>query len=408
MVIRQIRMSPQTTMEQVIHLPASKSLANRALIVSALCGAIDRIENLSTADDTRILAHYLQRPEIDRIDAGHGGTTFRFLLAYKALQGVPCTMTGSDRLIQRPVKPLVHALQQLGADVTYLGEPGYPPLRIGTFNQKTNRIVIPSDISSQFISALLMMGPRLEGGLELVLEGKIFSRPYIEMTLEIMAHYGAQYHWTDQVIRVEQGDYRPTSYMVEADWSAASYVYALAAFMPEMSFEMPKLFERSLQGDSQMAIYGEAFGIQTEYTESGVRIRKSGLTAPSFQADLIKEPDLSLALAVLCAGTHIPGYFNGLESLRIKETDRIAALDNELSKVGYRLLEQPEGEAFKYHLTGSYHIPNEPPLFHTYHDHRMAMSMACLSVFHPVRIEDPEVVRKSFPEFWEEMGFEEG
>lgn len=399
-------MQPGVGGEQTVQLPASKSLANRALIVSALCGAIDQIENLSTADDTRILAHYLKHPELDHIDAGHGGTTFRFLLGYKAILGSPCTMTGSERLVQRPVKPLVDALRQLGADITYLGEEGYPPLRIGSFTQKSNHIVIPSDISSQFISALLMMGPMLTGGLKLELEGKIFSRPYIEMTLEIMAHYGAQYRWTDHLIEVQPGTYQPMPYVVESDWSAASYVYTLAAFMPEVTFVMPRLFEQSIQGDAQMAAYGEAFGVVTEYIDGGVRIRRSGPVAPVFEADLIKEPDLSLALAVLCAGTNIPGYFNGLESLRIKETDRIAALDNELSKVGYRLQEQPAGSTYKYHLTGSYQMPEQPPLFHTYHDHRMAMSMACLGVFHPVRIEDPEVVTKSFPGFWGAMGFE--
>jgi 3-phosphoshikimate 1-carboxyvinyltransferase len=394
-----------------IQLPASKSIANRALIIAAFCNGIDEISNLSEADDTRILYQYLTNQEETYIHCGHGGTTFRFLLAYRALLGKPCTMTGSDRLIQRPVRPLVEALCALGASIDYLGEEGFPPLKIGSFEPKKTILSIPADISSQFISALLMVGPQLSDGLTLHLEGKIFSKPYIEMTLRIMEHYGARWSWEDQTIRVFHSPYQKKPYPIEADWSAASYAYTLAAFMPGRKISIPGLFQNSLQGDAALIQYGTMLGIQSSFDEDGVlHLIREKDPVSIFTADLIKEPDLSLALAVAIAGLNIKGLFNGLESLRVKETDRITALDKELSKVGFRLLELDREESeFKYELSGEFNIPETIPSFSTYHDHRMAMSMACLAVFHPVYIEDPSVVSKSFPTFWEQLsriGFE--
>ena len=389
----------------VINLPASKSIANRALIIAALSDSLGNIDNLSEADDTRILHGHLVNQSENLINCGHGGTTFRFLLAYRALLGIPCIMTGSDRLIERPIRPLVEALQSLGASITYLDKEGFPPLSIGAFTPLSSELSIPADISSQFISALLMIGPQLKEGLTIHLIGKIFSKPYIEMTLRIMEHYGAQWTWKDQTIKVLPSPYQKTSFTVEADWSAASYAYTLSAFMPGRKIQLPGLFSESLQGDAALMQYGDLLGIESYFDNNNVlTISKIKDPYPIFEADLIKEPDLSLALAVAIAGLNIQGLFKGLESLRVKETDRINALDQELTKVGYSLQElHQEGNDHEYKLQGQYKMPPSTPSFSTYHDHRMAMSMACLAVFHPVKIEDPLVVTKSFPGFWDEL-----
>jgi len=384
-----------------VQLPASKSIANRALILAAQCRGLDLIDNLSDADDTKILYHYLKQPALEQIDAGHGGTTFRFLLALKAIKGTPCIMTGSSRLKERPVGPLVDALRALGADINYLDKEGFPPLKIGAFQPQSNDLVIPANISSQFISAILMMGPAIKGGLSIKLDGTIFSRPYIEMTIEMMRLYGADVVWEGKNIRVNEGAYRPISFTVESDWSAASYFYTLAAFCPKATFELPFLSSNSLQGDAQLVNYGRQLGVRSTFRQDLLILRKDRTHQERIFFDLINEPDLSLALAAACAGLNAAATFSGLASLRIKETDRISALDTELSKVGFRLLAADNEEA-EFLLSGTFNMPSTPS-FQTYHDHRMAMAMAGLSVFGPVIIEDPGVVSKSFPGYWEEM-----
>jgi 3-phosphoshikimate 1-carboxyvinyltransferase len=383
-----------------IRLPASKSICNRALIIAALCQGLDKLSNISEADDSQLLLKFLQSDNTGCINTGHGGTTFRFLLAYLVLAGADCTLEGSPRFNERPIGPLVEALRQLGGDITYLDKPGYPPVRIKPTSLKSTVIEMPADISSQFISAVLIIGPYLPDGIEIHLKGTIFSMPYIMMTLSIMEAYGAETNFDNNIIRVKNGSYTPVYFTIESDWSAASYIYALSAFCPENTFHLPGLTQDSRQGDSALMRYGTYFGIESKFDENGLTIQKSSPCKTGFQADLIKEPDLSLALAVMCAGCGMEGKFNGLETLRIKETDRITALHQELSKVGVQLYELPLVEMYKYYLKGNLSFKNKP-VFMTYHDHRMAMSLATLGVFHPVIIDDPGVVTKSFPHYWE-------
>jgi len=384
-----------------VHLPASKSIANRALIIASMCDGLELVSNISTADDTQILLHYLQHEHLTEINAGHGGTTFRFLLALKAIKGFPCVMTGSSRLKERPIGPLVDALRILGADIQYLEKEGYPPLQIGPFVPRSNDLDIPANISSQFISALLMVGPYIPGGIKVRLMDTVFSKPYISMTIEIMQKYGAIVMWEENCITVEEVPYRPIPFSIEADWSAASYLYALSAFCPDAFFELPLLSKQSLQGDSALIGYGNLFGIQSSFEGDSLWLSNNGMFKNDLEINLLKEPDLSLALAVMCCGLNIKALLSGLDSLRIKETDRIEALDNELCKMGYRLL--PTDPSERSFLLSGHFTMEETPNILTYHDHRMAMSMACLSVFGAIVIEDPLVVTKSFPDFWKEM-----
>ena len=399
-------------------LAGSKSISNRALIIQALCEDDFPIHRLANANDTELLQSLLQREKII-LDAGPAGTTFRFLTAYLALQPDIQILTGSERMKKRPIKVLVEALRQLGADIEYLEKEGYPPLKIGEpsddFGRK-NRLIIPANTSSQYISALLMIAPILPHGLELTLAGKIVSRPYIEMTLALMRHFGVTAGWKDNVIKINPQDYRAKAFTVEADWSAASYYYAMAVFADELDLQLNGLFKDSVQGDAVLAPMMEKFGIKTDFNAQGIRLTKSGAAIPPvFEYDFLECPDLAQTLAVVCAGVGVHGVFTGLETLRIKETDRIAALKNELAKVQAFLSKLPEkfskksGKQF-FQIEGKAVVENAPT-FATYEDHRMAMAFAPLAMFGNIRIEEPEVVRKSYPNFWRdltELGFEVG
>jgi 3-phosphoshikimate 1-carboxyvinyltransferase len=373
---------------------------------------------LANANDTELLQSLLQREKII-LDAGPAGTTFRFLTAYLALQPDIQILTGSERMKKRPIKVLVEALRQLGADIEYLEKEGYPPLKIGEPNDdfgRKNRLTIPADTSSQYISALLMIAPILPRGLELTLAGKIVSRPYIEMTLALMRYFGVTAGWKDNVIKINPQDYRAKEFTVEADWSAASYYYAMAVFADELDLQLNGLFKDSVQGDAVLAPMMEKFGIKTVFNDRGIRLTKSGAAIPPvFEYDFLECPDLAQTLAVVCAGAGVHGVFTGLETLRIKETDRISALKNELAKVQAFLSKLPEkfskksGKQF-FQIEGKAVVENAPT-FATYEDHRMAMAFAPLAMFGDIRIEEPEVVKKSYPNFWRdltELGFEVG
>ena len=391
----------------VVQLPASKSISNRALIVAAQCQVIGRIDNLSDADDTKLLLKALTEPT-DDINVGHGGTTLRFLLAYLAVNGYKCLLSGSNQLNKRPVKPLVEALRRLGADIEYVDVDGYPPLRLKGFVQKENKVHIPAHVSSQFISALLLVAPSLPQGLDINLMGRVISRPYLDMTLKVMNHYGIYPEWEGTKIRVNAGSYEPKSFSVESDWSAASYIYALATAYREASFTMPGLYDVSIQGDAKIRTYSrEFFGVSTQINDDGATCQWSGNEPSAFEGDLLQEPDLCPAIAVMCAINNVSGRFNGLESLRIKETDRIAALHQELSHWGYSFEEVEDG-AFRYILSGRLKKTSYMPVIKTYHDHRMAMALSVMSSLQPITIAGPLVVTKSFPGFWqmlEALGF---
>lgn len=398
-----------------ITLAGSKSISNRVLIIQALCEDRFPIHRLANAKDTQLLQELLASDRIVR-DAGAAGTTFRFLTAYLAIQPGIQVLTGTERMKKRPIKILVDALHQLGANITYLEQDGYPPLQIGepTDSKRTNRLSIAADTSSQYISALLMIAPILPNGLELTLTGKMVSRPYIEMTLALMQYFGVEHRWNGNIITVPPQDYEAKPFIVEADWSAASYYYAMAAFAEEVDLQLNGLFENSTQGDAALVKMMEQFGVQSEFNTGGVRLRKKDTVLPPiFEYDFIECPDLAQTIAVVCAGTSVHGVFTGLETLKIKETDRILALKNELAKVNATMVALPARFSQKngkqyFSVEGVATVENTPT-FATYEDHRMALAFAPLAMFGTVRIEEPGVVEKSYPDFWEDLqqlGFE--
>ena len=387
-----------------IQLPASKSESNRALIIQALCQPRPSLHNLSEARDTQTMQRLLQSQEweLDVLDAG---TTMRFLAAYCSVSGREGLLTGTPRMLERPIGPLGEALQQLGAPLSYANKEGYPPLKIGKdFQQKTDRLQIRSDISSQFISALLLVAPALPQGLKLQLTGPTSSRPYIQMTLDLMAHFGARWAWEGDTIEIAPGGYKSTEYTIEGDWSGASYWFSLVALADEAEIFLPDLRQNSLQGDKRIIEIMEKLGVGTRWEGNGVWLFKTEPQS-SIDQDFDDCPDLAQTIAVCCAAKGIRGRFTGLHSLRIKETDRIAALQNELAKIGATLLEDSDGAWI---LTPSAQLPQQVSI-HTYDDHRMAMAFAPLATKMQVEIEDPSVVNKSVPRFWEQIeraGFE--
>ncbi|MBL7814886.1 MAG: 3-phosphoshikimate 1-carboxyvinyltransferase [Saprospiraceae bacterium] len=398
-----------------ITLDGSKSISNRILIIKALCEQPFAIHNLSTSNDTQTLVKLLAQTDNDTFDCGAAGTTFRFLTAYFSLQEGTQILTGSERMKQRPIGKLVNALRALGCDIEYLGTEGYPPLKINAPKSlATDGLIISADTSSQYITALLLIAPTLPKGLKLTLDGTIVSRPYIEMTLSLMSYFGVQHTWEENTITVEKQAYQPREVTVEADWSAASYYYAMAAFADELDLTLNGLFKDSLQGDSVANEIGFHFGVDTTFTEGGIVLKKTdNPPAEFFEWDFVKCPDIAQTFAVVCAGKNVQGLFTGLETLFIKETDRVAALKNELAKVGVSFVKMParftqKSQKQYFMVEGKFHI-EQTPRFPTYEDHRMAMAFAPLAMFHEVEIEEPKVVGKSYPQFWEDLqklGFE--
>lgn len=392
-----------------IALPASKSVSNRALLLQALC-PVKRyaIANLAMCDDTD---HMLQgiaakQAGMPLIDIGATGTAMRFLTAYLAITEGETIITGSERMRQRPIGALVEALRELGADITYIDKEGYPPLCIRGKKLQGGALEIEAGISSQYISALLMVAPCLSEGLTLRLKGNIASRTYIELTLDLMRKYGAMAEWADgQTIRVSPGTYEDIPLTVEADWSAASYWYELAAIAAykghDVDITLPALTPDSKQGDRVVAQLFEPLGVKTEYTDKGARLHNSEFRIHNSELDFTHCPDIAQTLAVTCSLLSIPYTFRGVHSLRIKETDRVAALIAELRKLGYVL--RAEGNELLV-WDGSRCEPDERPIIATYDDHRMAMAFAPAALcYKNLTIEHPEVVTKSYPGFWEEL-----
>ena len=408
----QIALNIPEKMVADIALPASKSVSNRALLLQALCS--DKrytIANLAVCDDTEHMEQGVaaKRAGAPLIDIGATGTAMRFLTAYLAITEGETIITGSERMKQRPIGTLVEALRKLGADITYMNKEGYPPLRICGKRLQGGELEIEAGISSQYISALLMIAPCLTEGLTLHLKGDIASRTYIELTLDLMRRYGAVAEWTNgQTIRVNPGTYEDTPLSVEGDWSAASYWYELAAVAAHQGHEVDILLRgltaESQQGDRVIAEMYELLGIKTEYTEEGARLLNSEFRIQNSELkvlDFTHCPDIAQTLAVTCCLMGIPFRFGGIHSLRIKETDRVAALINELRKLGFVL--RAEGTE---HLVwdGTTCPPDVCPTISTYDDHRMAMAFAPAALrYEGLVIEHPEVVTKSYPEFWEDI-----
>ena len=380
-------------------LPASKSVSNRVLILDALAGGKSVLENLSEARDTRLMTALVRSSDIT-IDAQDAGTTMRFLTAYYAVSGTRRILTGTERMFERPIRPLVDALRTIGADISYLGKEGYPPLEIHGFSgQRAESVTVPGHLSSQFISALMMIGPVLPKGLRINLEGHVGSRPYIEMTAAMMRLFGATVRFEGQEIEVASGGLKSVQYSVEPDWSAASYWFSFCALASEGEFVLKGNFTHSFQGDQVMADIGRQLGVASERSATGLKVYRTE-AQKQFDWDFTDCPDLAQTVAPMCSMLGIPAIFTGLESLRIKETDRIAALQQELAKTGARLTEEKTG---RWHLLPSTHTTGYQLDVATYHDHRMAMGFAPLATRLDVAIEDPHVVNKSYPRFWDDM-----
>lgn len=395
------QLTAPSKVKATIQLPASKSISNRALIIHALAGGKDTPCNLSDCDDTQVMIKALTENN-ELIDILAAGTAMRFLTAYLSATPGVHTITGTQRMQQRPIQILVNALRELGAQIEYTGNEGFPPLSICGTELMGNEITLKGNVSSQYISALLMIGPALKNGLQLHLTGEIISRPYINLTLQLMKDFGAVAGWTsDHSIQVEPHPYRSIPFTVESDWSAASYWYQIAALTPEAEIELTGLFRNSYQGDSRGAQLFTKLGVETQYTDHGVRLTKKGALPARLDEDLVDIPDLAQTFVVTCALLDIPFRFTGLQTLKIKETDRIAALKTELAKLGYVLRDENDsilswdGERCK---------PQEVPVIKTYEDHRMAMAFAPAAIRYPqLQIAEPQVVSKSYPAYWEDL-----
>lgn len=389
-----------------ITLPTSKSISNRALMIQALCPKrLHTIKHLAVCDDTEHMQQGIaaKRAGATLINIGATGTAMRFLTAYLAINPGETILTGSERMQQRPIAVLVEALRDLGADISYIHNEGFPPLRIRGNSLRGGAIEIEASISSQYISALLMIGPCLVDGLTLHLKGTITSRTYIDLTLDLMRHYGAKAEWSDeQTIHVAHGAYEDHPLTIEGDWSGASYWYELAAIAAHCGHEVEimlyGLTADSRQGDHVVANLFEPLGIATEYTAEGARLRNCQPSNINCQIDFTHCPDIAQTLAVTYCILDIPFTFEGIHSLRIKETDRVAALIAELRKLGYVL--HAEGST-RLTWDGKRTNPIPCPTISTYEDHRMAMAFAPAAIYHKeLSIEHPEVVKKSYPNFW--------
>lgn len=383
-----------------LRLPSSKSISNRALILNALSNSPYPVENLSNCDDTQVTIAAF-RPETHLIDIHAAGTAMRFLTAYFSGKTGEWTLTGTARMRQRPIRLLVEALRSLGAKIEYLGEEGFPPLKISGRKLTGGALTLAGNVSSQYISALLMVAPYMEQGLTLTLSGEVISRPYIEMTIQLMRQYGVSVCWEGEVIRIAPQTYTPTAFQVEADWSAASYWYEIVSLIPGSSIELSGLQHPSTQGDARIADFFKPLGVETQYLDTGARLVHTGNRRQRIELDLSDQPDLAQTLVVTCSLLDIPFCFTGLQSLKIKETDRIAALKNELVKLGYPIADRNDSVL---EWDGCHTAPQSTPAIDTYDDHRMALAFAPAAVRFPgLVVNHPEVVSKSYPDFWDDL-----
>ena len=397
----QIKVTAPAKIHTTIQLPSSKSISNRALIINALGNGTHHPENLSDCDDTRVMIRALNDDK-ETIDIMAAGTAMRFLTAYLSVTPGTRIITGTERMQQRPIQVLVNALRELGADIEYVANDGFPPLRITGRELRKDTISLPGNVSSQYISALLMIAPVLTNGLTIRLTGDIISRPYINLTLQLMNDFGVRAEWTDDHrLKVEPQAYHSIPFYVESDWSAASYWYQIVALSKEAEVTLPGLFKDSYQGDSQVAGIFRSLGVETIYKDKAVILKKNGKSVERLDYDFINQPDLAQTFVVTCALLNIPFRFSGLQSLKIKETDRMAALITEMRKLGY-ILHETDGSVLSWE--GERCTPEEHPAIDTYEDHRMAMAFAptCLAL-PEILINNPQVVSKSYPRYWEDL-----
>lgn len=397
--------APNKDISGKINLTASKSESNRALVIQALCETDFEIDNLAEAKDTETLVELLSivksnnNDSILTLDVGPAGTTFRFLTAFLSVRNGNYILTGSERMLERPCGILVGALQSLGADIKYLGKEGYPPLQITGRSLDNNKVNIKGNVSSQFISALMLIAPSLKNGLTINFTTELVSKPYITMTSSIMSHFGAEVKWNENGISISNKKYEAKNFTVEADWSAASYWYEIACLAKSAEIELTGLKKESLQADANCVNIFAELGVKTSFNSNGVTLIKKENKTSFFKYDFEECPDIAQTLAVTLGAKNIESKLYGLQTLKIKETDRIIALKTELKKFDCSTNSSNDSlyidTDFKKEMIAE---------VATYHDHRMAMAFAPLAlVCSHIFIEDENVVEKSYPKFWEDL-----
>lgn len=391
---------PEEMLDANVKLPLSKSISNRALIINALSGSSQSIGSVAKCDDTDVMVAALSS-DSDNVNIGAAGTAMRFLTAFFATQEHrTVTIDGTERMRHRPIKALVDALRNCGADIEYANEEGFPPLHINGRRLQGGKISLPASISSQYISAILMIAPMMEQGIELTLEGDIISRPYIEMTLSLMKQWGVESTFSNNVITIKPQRYNAIDFTVEADWSAASYWYEIAALSSGF-VSLNGLYKNSDQGDSNIATFMECLGVVTEFEDDVVNLQPSPEISPRLNLDLSDQPDLAQTIVVTSCMLGIPFHLTGLSTLKIKETDRLEALRTEMRKMGFVLEIERDSQL----IWEGVRVPiSQMPVFETYEDHRMAMALAPIALMLPgIVINNAEVVSKSYPEYWQHL-----
>lgn len=386
------------SLKNSIDLPGSKSISNRVLIIQALAKQAFEIKDISNADDTRVLQKALEHNDIIT-DVGPAGTAMRFLTALYASQPGEKVLTGSDRMKKRPIHILVDTLRSLGASITYLEKEGFPPLHIQGRRLTGGEVKMNGNVSSQFITALMLIGPTLPQPLVINIEGDPLSRPYIIMTQTLMQRCGAQVEFDQNKIIVKPGRYRSSNFVIERDWSAAAFWMSFGALANRTNLLLNQLQPESIQGDIAAIELFSKLGIKSTFEEGGLRLTKQKLDKADHEWNFRNHPDLVQPAIFAAAGLQKAFTLHGLDNLRLKETDRIAAIEKELSKMGV----DARTEGFSMHLNAS--TPAQPnDYFESYDDHRMVMSVAPLSLlFSEIRIENPMVVTKSYPGFWKQV-----
>ena len=407
--MKQYRLTAPRRLDMTVDLPASKSISNRALIIHALSGGSTLPENLSDCDDTSVIIEAL-RTMPEEINIKAAGTAMRFMTAYLSVTPGTHILTGTERMKHRPIGILVDALRMLGANIEYIGEEGYPPIRITGSTLKGGLLEIHGNVSSQYISALLMIGPMLKDGLTLRLLDHIISRPYIDLTLWMMGEFGAEAEWTSaDTITVNPKPYKSRDYFIENDWSGASYWYEMLALNgdPESEIRLTGLMDGSKQGDSITRYIFSLLGVKTKLQSKKagipqtITLKKNGHCVPKLEYDFVNCPDLAQTFVVACAAMNIPFHFTGLSTLKIKETDRIEALKTEMRKLGY-VVKDIDGSELLW--DGERCEPSLEQGIDTYEDHRMALAFAPYAMKHNgLVINNPQVVTKSYPHYWDHL-----
>ena len=399
--MKKIKLSFDKFKDSTIYLNSSKSESNRLLIIKALSEKEITIKNLSKANDSVLLKNLLESENLVVWDAQDAGTSFRFLTSFLAIKKEHVVLSGTERMKQRPVKVLVDALNKIGAEILYLENEGFPPIYVkGKINQVKNKLDIPGDISSQYISSLLLIAPLLEKGIEINIEEPFYSRPYVNMTLNLMNSFGIKSEVKGNKISIKNQEFSSGSYIVESDWSAASYWYSILSISDNINnLTLQGLKKKSNQGDSVISELMKSFGINTQYKEDGIVLTKIKFDTQEIELDFRDCPDLAQTILVVAAYHKIKLKVFGVESLKIKETDRLLAMKNELKKIGCDFYE--EGNYWMLEKR-SREIDDELAI-DTYKDHRMAMAFAPLASKKSIIINDPDVVVKSYPTYWEDL-----